>query len=155
MRQPSLHRIASAPMFVTDGAISPDGEQVALRTYTSLYRYPAENFLAGDTNHAVKSGLPRQPQGETVAFTKDSKSVLVGTEGALTPIYNVPLSPLPQPTMHTGAAANHTAPTNQRIGVVDDQVDGMWHRWRCGALSVRGPRRDVAWAANYAKALTT
>ena len=90
-----MHRIASAPMFVTDGSISPDGEQVALRTYTSLYRYHAANFLAGDTSHAVKSALPRQPQGETVAYTKDSKSVLVGTEGALTPIYNVPLTPMP------------------------------------------------------------
>ena len=86
-----MQRIGSAPMFVTDGAISPNADQVALRTYTSLYLYPAGSFLSGDDSDGGRFGLPSQPQGETVSYLHDGTSVLAGSEGVGTAIYEVQL----------------------------------------------------------------
>ena len=88
-----LERVGPAPMFLTDGAISPDGTQVALRSYTSLFLYDAEAFLADGTDGdaGVVYPLPLQPQGETLAYTTGGESVLVGSEGVSQPIYEIGL----------------------------------------------------------------
>jgi hypothetical protein len=97
----TMRRVGSAPMFVTDGAISPNADQVALRTYTSLYLYPAGSFLSGDDAGGGRFGLPSQPQGESLAYLRDGKSVLVGSEGIDTAIYEVQL-----PEATSNGAAN-------------------------------------------------
>jgi MFS family permease len=88
-----LERVGPAPMFLTDGAISPDGTEVALRSYTSLFRYDAEAFLrsGSDGDSGVVYPLPLQPQGETLAYTAGGESVLVGSEGVSQPIYAIGL----------------------------------------------------------------
>ena len=88
-----LERVGPAPMFLTDGAISPDFTQVALRSYTSLFLYDAESFLSSGTDGdpGVVYPLPLQPQGETLAYTPDGQSVLVGSEGVSQPIYAIGL----------------------------------------------------------------
>ena len=86
----ALSRVASAPMFVTDGAISFDGLQVALRTYSNLYLIPA-SVLSGEDADASQYNLPRQPQGETLAFMPSDGELLVGSEGIGTPIYQLVL----------------------------------------------------------------
>ena len=88
-----LERIGPAPMFLTDGAISPDGSQVAVRGYTSLYLYGANDFLSGGTEDAGGTvyPLPLQRQGETLAYALDGRSVLVGSEGVEQPIYEIGL----------------------------------------------------------------
>lgn len=86
----ALRRVASAPMFVTDGAISFDGLQVALRTYSNLYLVPA-SVLTGQDADASQYNLPRQPQGETLAFMPRDRELLVGSEGIGTPIYELVL----------------------------------------------------------------
>ncbi|HVQ88805.1 MAG TPA: MFS transporter [Actinomycetes bacterium] len=101
----TLQRVGAAPMFVTDGAISPDGQQVALRSYTSMYLFGADAFLHGDDD-GNRYGLPRQPQGETLAYLRNGRSVLVGSEGVGTAIYEVQLPP--QAAGGTGASASST-----------------------------------------------
>jgi LPXTG-motif cell wall-anchored protein len=88
-----LVRLGPVPTFLTDGAISPDGTQVALRSYTSLFLYDAGAFLekGTDGDSGVVYPLPLQPQGETLAYVLDGESVLVGSEGVSQPIYEIGL----------------------------------------------------------------
>ena len=67
---------------VTDGAISPDGEQVVLRTRAALTFYRASEFLKGDFREVRSVDLRRlgEPQGEGVAFGP-SNTVYVAGEG--------------------------------------------------------------------------
>jgi MFS family permease len=105
----TLERVGPAPMFLTDGAISPDGEQVALRSYTSLYLFDAHAFLArgtrGDAGRVYP--LPLQPQGESLAYTDDSH-VLIGTEGVNQPLYliGLPEDSVAQPAIESSAPSS-------------------------------------------------
>lgn len=89
----TMERVGPAPMFLTDGALSPDGRQVALRSYTSLYLFNAEAFLNGGTDGdgGTVYPLPLQPQGETLAYQLDGGGVLVGSEGVEQPLYAIEL----------------------------------------------------------------
>jgi MFS family permease len=87
----TLQRIGSAPMFVTDGAIAPDRGQVALRSYAFLYLYDADRWLEGNGADASSYDLPRQEQGETLAYLPGSDKILIGTEGVGTPLYEITL----------------------------------------------------------------
>jgi len=67
---------------ITDGAISPDGQWVALRTRSTLMFYRAAEFLNGDFNVAARVDLSAlaEPQGEAVAFG-DGNTVYLAGEG--------------------------------------------------------------------------
>jgi hypothetical protein len=67
---------------ITDGAISPDGAWVALRSNTELAFYPAAEFLRGQWQEAarISLGTLNEPQGEGVAFGTDTQAVVVAGE---------------------------------------------------------------------------
>jgi hypothetical protein len=67
---------------ITDGAISPDGEWVALRTKRALIFYRAAEFLKGNFNETRRVDLTSlgEPQGEGLAFGP-SNTVYVAGEG--------------------------------------------------------------------------
>jgi hypothetical protein len=90
----TLERVGPAPMFITDGALSPDASQIALRSYSSLYLFDAEAFLreGTDGDAGVVYPLPLQPQGETLAYTEGGDSLLIGSEGLDQPILEVTLA---------------------------------------------------------------
>lgn len=90
-----LRRIAPAPSTITDGAFSPDGRRMVLRDYVNAYVYAEP-----DGEPLARITLPIQPQGEAATFTRDGKSLLVGSEGVHSQVWHVPLpaSALPQPT---------------------------------------------------------
>lgn len=80
-----------ANLATTGGDISPSGDRVAVRTYTDLYEWTLEG---GDvaaamqpTRPRVRTPLPDTVQGETVAYSRDGRSVLVGTEGKGAPVH--------------------------------------------------------------------
>ena len=78
-----LSKRASSPGDrITDGAISPDGDQVVLRTLSALTFYRAADFLKGDFKELRRADLKslREPQGEGVAFGA-SNIVYVAGEG--------------------------------------------------------------------------
>jgi hypothetical protein len=99
-----LERVGDVPGLVTDGAFLPDGRFV-LRSYTTLFLYDAPNRLAS------RSALPEQPQGESVAV--DGDRLLVGSEGAKSVVYSVPL-PVADPTQE--ASPSESASSSPAAG---------------------------------------
>jgi hypothetical protein len=81
-----LVRVGSAPSVVTDGAFAPSGGAVVLRTYTFV-------FLLRSLTSApsTQTLLPAQPQGETIAWSTDGRTLLAGSEGARSAVYRLEL----------------------------------------------------------------
>lgn len=67
---------------ITDGAVSPDGQWIVLRTTQALAFYRAADLLAGNWREAgrVALGSVGEPQGEGVTFAS-SDSVYLMSEG--------------------------------------------------------------------------
>jgi Tol biopolymer transport system component len=89
LRRTGFNRLVKwreAPAFVTDGAFSPDGSRYALRGYTQAFVYDS---ASGSLLQNVE--LPAQSQGESLTWSADGRSVLVGSEGVLQEIWQVPL----------------------------------------------------------------
>jgi hypothetical protein len=85
-RAAQLERIGqprSAKERLTDGAISPDGTWVVLRSNESAMFYRAADFLSGQWREVQRVDLTplREPQGEGIAFGSDNVLYLVGEGG--------------------------------------------------------------------------
>ncbi|MFF4773749.1 hypothetical protein ACFY05_12900 [Microtetraspora fusca] len=80
-----LKRVGPAPIMATDAAYAPDGSSFVIRTYfsASLYRAP------GDL--VTRLTMPPLKQAESIAYTRDGKALLTGSEGLNSPVYRVPL----------------------------------------------------------------
>jgi hypothetical protein len=68
---------------ITDGAVSPDGRWVVLRTHASLRFFRASDLLSGKWREASNIDLRRlgEPQGEGVAFGSGGAMYLIGEGG--------------------------------------------------------------------------
>jgi hypothetical protein len=68
---------------ITDGATSPDGEWVALRTRAALLFYRATDFVKGNFSESRRVDLKSlgEPQGEAVAFGPSNTVYLAGEGG--------------------------------------------------------------------------
>ncbi|MFC7326473.1 hypothetical protein [Marinactinospora rubrisoli] len=91
-----LTRVASAPLYVTDAAFSPDGSRYAIRTYWNANVYDATDGVPGRMVERVT--LPRTDQGESLAFTPEGTALMAGTEGGDSPVWRVPLPSAPEPS---------------------------------------------------------
>jgi hypothetical protein len=69
---------------ITDGAISADGEWVALRTHATLIFYRAAAFLKGDFKETRRVDLKSlgEPQGEAIAFGPANTLFVAGEGGS-------------------------------------------------------------------------
>ena len=67
---------------ITDGAVSPSGAWVALRTKTAVFIYRSQDLLSGNWREASRVSLKTlgEPQGEGIAFG-DEKTIYVVGEG--------------------------------------------------------------------------
>ncbi|MFD7894056.1 WD40 repeat domain-containing protein [Streptomyces sp. NPDC059743] len=72
-----FRRIGEVP-WVTDGAFSPDGTELVLRSYFSARAYVWKNGRLGE-DHAVQA--PFQGQAESVTYTADGSALMFGSEG--------------------------------------------------------------------------
>jgi len=75
-------------LVITGGATAPDGTKVALRTYADAFEFPVTDgdvIGAITTGTAVKTALPDEPQGESLAYTADGASLLTVSETAGAP----------------------------------------------------------------------
>jgi hypothetical protein len=68
---------------ITDGAVSPGGMWVALRTKTTVFLYRTDHLLSGDWREAGQVSLNAlgEPQGEGIAFGDEKTVYLVGEGG--------------------------------------------------------------------------
>lgn len=82
---------SASSALVTGGAVNVDGSVIALRTYTDAYLYPAPDghLVEALGRDPVRIPLPREPQGEAIAFTPDGTLLSAG-EGGGQPIRAVP-----------------------------------------------------------------
>jgi hypothetical protein len=90
-----LRRVGRVPALVTDGAYSPDGRLRVLRDYGAAHVYTASG------RRLVTVPLPLQPQGESIAFSADGRSLLAGSEGAGSEVWRVPLPEAALPAVTT------------------------------------------------------
>jgi hypothetical protein len=74
---------AGADDRITDGAVSPNGAWVALRTNHDVRFYTAADLLTGNWREAGRVNLKPldEPQGEGLAFADDASLYLVGEGG--------------------------------------------------------------------------
>ncbi|MET9484464.1 WD40 repeat domain-containing protein [Streptomyces sp. NPDC006638] len=72
-----FRRIGEVP-WVTDGAFSPDGKELVLRSYFSARAYAWKNGRLG-ADHRVRA--PIQGQAESVTYTADGSALMFGSEG--------------------------------------------------------------------------
>ncbi|MFJ2176724.1 WD40 repeat domain-containing protein [Streptomyces sp. NPDC087851] len=83
----TFRRIGEVP-WVTDGAFSPDGEELTLRSYFSARAYAWKNGRLG-ADHRVRA--PIQRQAESVTYTADGSALMFGSEGSRSDVERVDL----------------------------------------------------------------
>jgi hypothetical protein len=71
--------VAAVDLWATDAAISPDGEQLAVRGYFGGIWY---DWNGGKIKRKGRLNVPLQRQGESVTYTADGSTLLYGSEGA-------------------------------------------------------------------------
>jgi hypothetical protein len=74
---------------VTGADVSPDGNAVVLRTYTSVLLFPRPDATALDAalrETPCTGGSASEPQGEAVAVTPDGRGYVTVSEGSQPPV---------------------------------------------------------------------
>jgi len=71
--------VAPIDLWVTDGAFSPDGEQLAVRGYFGGIVY---DWNGGKIKRQGRLNVPLQGQGESVTYSADGAKLMYGSEGA-------------------------------------------------------------------------
>ncbi|RZT77394.1 hypothetical protein EV382_0543 [Micromonospora violae] len=101
---------------ITGAASAPDGRRVALRSYADAFEYDVPD---GDVVRALTTGTPRitplpdEPQGESITYSRDGRSLLTVSESAGQPSNRPTI--LRYPATATGATA---APPTESVGPV-------------------------------------
>lgn len=81
-----LDRVGDAPAAVTDGTFLPGGDRIALLTYGAVEVLDATSYeRVGD------APIPAQSQPESLSVSLDGTSLLVGSEGERSVVYEVPV----------------------------------------------------------------
>ncbi|MFF8026317.1 WD40 repeat domain-containing protein [Streptomyces sp. NPDC007896] len=75
--------VATIDLWVTDGAFSPDGEQLVVRGYFGGIAYAWND---GKPKRQGRLNVPLQRQGESVTYTPDGAELMYGSEGKDSPV---------------------------------------------------------------------
>ncbi|MFD8585283.1 WD40 repeat domain-containing protein [Streptomyces californicus] len=81
----TFRRVDEVP-WVTDGAFSPDGKRLVLRSYFSAREYAFENGRLGEDRSVA---APFQRQAESVTYTADGSALMFGSEGERSDVVRV------------------------------------------------------------------
>ncbi|WP_406067914.1 hypothetical protein [Micromonospora sp. NBC_01638] len=122
---------------ITGAASAPDGRRVVLRSYADAFEYDVPD---GDVVAALTSGTPRitplpdEPQGESITYSRDGRSLLTVSESA-----NQPPGTRPAILRYPATAATATAvrPT--------DSVDAVAPTAARPAAEKVGGAGDLTW----------
>jgi hypothetical protein len=112
-----LKKVGSAPSDVTDGTFLPDGDKIALLTYSEITVIDASTYEV-----LASSRIPHQPQAESLTLSLDEQSLLVGSEGKKSKVYSVsiPSAATPTPTPSEEPQAETDVPEDQ-AGAIQNQ----------------------------------
>ncbi|MET9427329.1 WD40 repeat domain-containing protein [Streptomyces sp. NPDC003036] len=83
-----FRRVGEVP-WVTDGAFSPDGTELVLRSYFSARAYAWEG--GGRLGEERRVSAPLQRQSESVTYTLDGTALMIGSEGKGSEVVRVPV----------------------------------------------------------------
>ncbi|WUD74734.1 hypothetical protein OG937_25090 [Streptomyces sp. NBC_00510] len=103
-----FRRVAAIPLWITDGAFSPDGSRLVLRGYFGALMY---RWADGTARRIDQMHVPLQRQGESVAFTPDGRALMYGSEGTDSEVWRVPLSGDDLPDAARRAASSSPGPS--------------------------------------------
>ncbi|WP_156724995.1 hypothetical protein [Streptomyces apocyni] len=81
-------RVADVDLWTTDGAFSPDGQRLVLRSYFEAKSYAWKDGGLSGAGERVR--VPFQRQGESVTYTADGSTLMFGSEGERSPVEPVP-----------------------------------------------------------------
>ncbi|MFD7745571.1 WD40 repeat domain-containing protein [Streptomyces sp. NPDC059698] len=81
----TFRRVGEVP-WVTDGAFSPDGKRLVLRSYFSAREYAFEDGRLGEDRSVA---APFQRQAESVTYTADGSALMFGSEGERSEVVRV------------------------------------------------------------------
>ncbi|MCL6671180.1 WD40 repeat domain-containing protein [Streptomyces panaciradicis] len=75
--------VATVDLWATDAALSPNGEQLAVRGYFGGIYY---DWNGGKIKRKGRLDVPLQRQGESVSYSADGTRLMYGSEGADSPV---------------------------------------------------------------------
>lgn len=104
-----LKKLGAAPAVVTDGTFLPGDKQIALLTYSSVEVIDAKTYAK-----VASAPIPKQKQAESLSLSLDGKSLLVGSEGKNSKVYEMAIP------AGTTASASPSATTS---GQAEDDPD--------------------------------
>ncbi|MEW2066344.1 WD40 repeat domain-containing protein [Streptomyces sp. NPDC007346] len=94
----TFRRVGEVP-WVTDGAFSPDGGSLVLRSYFSARVYDFEDGRLGESRSIA---APFQRQAESVTYTADGSALMFGSEGVRSGVVRVEVEGGGKPGAGTG-----------------------------------------------------
>jgi WD40 repeat protein len=112
----TLTRVAEVPVSrATGAAFSPDGRRFVVRNSQFAYVW---DVVRGSVAASLATAptivvLPHQRQGEGVTFTPDGNALLLSSEGSRTPVWVVPLKPIPP--VSTSATASKASRSDASV----------------------------------------
>ncbi|MEY2248630.1 WD40 repeat domain-containing protein [Streptomyces sp. BF23-18] len=118
--------VATIDLWVTDGAFSPDGRQLAVRGYFGGIAY---SWNGGRIKRLERLNVPLQGQGESITYTPDGSTLLYGSEGADSGV---------EPEDAPGAAGSGSNSPSKDGGSADGggSGDGASGQVKIGAIAV-------------------
>lgn len=92
-----LTKVGSAPAMVTDGVFLPGDARIALLTYSEVQVLDAKTYAK-----IASAEIPPQQQAESLSLSLDGTSLLVGSEGASSKVYEMAIPGEPPSTPGAG-----------------------------------------------------
>ncbi|MBB5119479.1 hypothetical protein [Streptomyces eurocidicus] len=97
----TFRRVADIDVWATDGAFSPDGTRLVVRSYFDAREY---RWRDGRPEEIGRPGVPLQRQGESVTFSLDGRTLMYGSEGKRSSVQPIGLDGDLLPDSAAGAA---------------------------------------------------
>ncbi|MGP4044229.1 WD40 repeat domain-containing protein [Streptomyces sp. 2A115] len=118
-------RVGDVDLWVTDGAFSPDGKQLAVRGYFGGIAY---EWNGGQLKKQGRLSVPLQGQGESMTYTPDGSALLYGSEGGGSSVEsgNVP----------GGDGKSSSGGDGSAAGDGEGDGDGMEGDFKMGAIAL-------------------
>ncbi|MGY0068106.1 WD40 repeat domain-containing protein [Streptomyces sp. QTS137] len=78
--------VAPVDLWATDAAFSPDGRELAVRSYFGGIQYAWDDATDGKIERRGRLSVPLAGQGESVSYSADGSRLMYGSEGEQSPV---------------------------------------------------------------------